>query len=233
MVFPMKAFLYGKKQKLIWGLFLIIAWGAVLILFMRYHGDMTAKELANYKPENPFVACLMMLGLFTLKSVDFLMHSGVLYAADGIMFSLPVALLLNLVGIVITVTPSYFIGRLWGPSVLETLYRKYPKLRVFTEHKEGGSLANAVLLRTVGLPIQIGSVYMGAANYRFGRFLAGSVLGLLPVMIPYTIMGESVGTRGSAAFIVALVIEGIACAASLVIYAVKAKRCVAQEETQP
>ena len=230
MVFTVK-YLLGKKQKLIWGLFLLVAWGAVIVLFMRYHGDLSAKELANYNPENPLLACLMMLGLFTLKSVDFLMHSGVLYAANGIMFPLPAALLLNLVGIVISVTPTYFMGRVWGPPVIEALYNKYPKLRVFTEHKEGGSLANAVLLRTVGLPIQIGSVYMGAANYRFGRFVAGSVLGLLPIMIPYTVMGDSVGTRGSAAFIFALAVEGLALAASVVIYAAKAKRCVERKES--
>lgn len=220
----MKPFQFGKKQKLLWGLFLLCAWGTVILLFSRHHGGLTAKELANYKPDNSFLSCLVMLGLFALKSVDFLMHSGVLYAASGIMFPLPAALLLNTLGIMITVTPTYFLGRIWGPPVIETLCRKYPKLRIIADDQKGGSLAVAILLRTVGLPIQVGSVYMGAANYRFGRFLLGSVLGLLPVMIPYTIMGENAGKPGSPAFVIALATEILLHFGSVLIFAVIAKR---------
>ena len=220
----MKSFHYGKKYKLLWGLFLLAAWSTVIILFVRHNGGFSAQELARYKPERPFVSCLVMLGLFALKSVDFLIHSGVLYAADGIMFPLPAALLLNLVGIVITVTPTYFLGKLWGPPVIEALCRKYPKLHAFTDDKKGGSLLVSILMRTVGLPIQVGSVYMGAADYHFGRFLLGSVIGLLPVMIPYTVLGESAGKSGSPAFIIAVGTEIFLHFASVFILALKAKQ---------
>ena len=116
---------YGKKYKLLWGLFLLVAWSTVIVLFARNQDDLSAQALASYQPERPFVSGLVMLGLFLLKSVDFLIHSGILYAAVGIMFPLPIALLLNLVGIVITVTPAYFMGRIWGPAVIETIYEKY------------------------------------------------------------------------------------------------------------
>lgn len=220
---------YGKTYKLLWGLFLLAAWSTVIVLFVRHQDGLSAQALASYQPERPFVSCLIMLGLFLLKSVDFLIHSGILYAAVGIMFPLPIALLLNLVGIIITVTPAYFLGRIWGPAVIETLYEKYPRLRTFTQGREGGSFLVSFLLRTVGLPIQIGSVYMGAANYSFGRFLSGSVFGLLPIMIPYTVMGESADKPGSPAFIVALTIEVLTVIASLVAGAVMAKHRVASK----
>lgn len=220
----MKPYQFGKKQKLLWGLFLLCAWGTVILIFSRHHGGFTAKELANYKPDNPLLSCLVMLGLFALKSVDFLMHSGVLYAASGIMFPLPAALLLNTVGIMISVTPTWFLGKIWGPPVIETLCQRYPKLRVIADDEKGGSLAVAILLRTVGLPIQAGSMYMGAANYRFGRFLLGSVLGLLPIMIPYTVMGENAGKPGSLAFVIALATELLLHVVSVITFAVIAKR---------
>ena len=220
----MRFFHYGKKYKFLWGLFLLAAWSTVIVLFARHQDNLSAQALASYQPERPFLSCLVMLGLFLLKSVDFLIHSGILYAAVGIMFPLPVALLLNLIGIIITVTPAYFMGRIWGPAVIETLYEKYPRLRFYTQGAAGGSFMVALLLRTVGLPIQIGSVYMGAANYSFGRFLSGSVLGLLPVMVPYTVMGESAGKPGSPVFVIALTIEILTVIASLVVGAVMAKR---------
>ena len=225
----MRLFHFGKKYKLFWGLFLVAAWSTVIVLFVRHQDGLSAQALASYQPERPFVSCLVMLGLFLLKSVDFLIHSGILYAAVGIMYPLPIALLLNLVGIVITVTPAYFMGRIWDPAVIDTLYEKYPRLRTFTQGTAGGSFMVAFLLRTVGLPIQVGSVYMGAANYRFGRFLSGSVLGLLPIMVPYTIMGENAGKPGSPAFVVALSIEVLTVIVSLLIGAVMAKHHVASK----
>lgn len=228
----MKSFQYGKKEKLLWGLFLLCAWGAVIFFFTRHHGSFTAKELANYKPESPLLSCLVMLGLFALKSVDFLMHSGVLYAASGIMFPLPAALLLNLAGIIISVTPSYFLGRVLGPPVIESLCGKYPKLRILADDTGGGSIAVSILLRTVGLPIQVGSVYMGAANYSFGRFLLGSVIGLLPVMIPYTVMGEAADKPGSPAFVIALSIEILFLIGSVVIFAVLARHRMKRSAVQ-
>ena len=228
----MKPFQYGKKQKLLWGLFLLAAWGTVIFFLLRHRGGLSAKELAAWQPERPFVSCLVMLGLFLLKSVDFLIHSGVLYAADGIMFPLPLALLLNLVGIVITVTPSYFLGRLWGPPVMEALFQKYPKLRAF-ESDDGGSLLIAVLLRTAGLPIQVGSVYMGAAGYRFGRFLLGSLLGLTPMMVPYTVMGGSASNMRSPVFIIAIAAEVLVTVLSVAACALTLRRRAAKTARQP
>ena len=220
---------YGKKYKLLWGLFLLVAWSTVIVLFARNQDDLSAQALASYQPEQPFVSFLVMLGLYLLKSVDFLIHSGILYAAVGIMFPLPIALLLNLVGIIITVTPAYYLGRIWVPAAIETLYEKYPRLHFYTQGAAGGSFMVAFLLRTVGLPIQIGSVYMGAANYGFGRFLSGSVIGLLPIMIPYTVMGESAGKPGSPVFTAALIIEIFTIIASLVVGAVMAKHRVSSK----
>ena len=220
----MKSFHFGKKEKLLWGLFLAAAWGTVIYLFLRHQGGFSAKELASYHPENPLLSCLVMLGLFALKSVDFLIHSGVLYAASGIMFPLPAALLLNVVGTVIAITPTYFLGKALGSSMIDSLMEKYPKLRAFAQTEEGGSLLIAFLLRAIGLPIQVGSLYMGAANYRFSRFLLGSLLGLLHVIIPYTVMGDKADNVGSPIFIIAIVIEVLSIACSAVVWAVISRR---------
>jgi len=83
------------RWKWIWGAVLAFAWTSVVVLFVKSNGNLSVQELLNYQPESTLLALLTMAGLFLLKSVDFLMHSGVLYAANGIMFPPPVALLLN------------------------------------------------------------------------------------------------------------------------------------------
>ena len=105
------------KWKWLWGVILLFAWSTVLLVFLKSNGNLSVNSILNYKPENTGLAILSMLGLFLLKSVDFLMHSGVLYAADGIMFPLPAAVMINLIGAAIMLTPTYFIGRTLGEPV--------------------------------------------------------------------------------------------------------------------
>ncbi len=214
----MKFFSFGKKQKLLWLLCLLAAWGAVAFLFVRHRGALSAKELANYRPEQPLLSALMMVGIFLLKSVDVIMHSGVLYAADGILFSLPAALLLNTLGIVIMVTPFYFLGRAWGTPVIDALHRRYPKLREFDCSEDGGSVALAALIRTAMVPVWAANLYMGAARFSFVRYLLGSVLGLVPVMIPYTVMGESASDVRSPVFLGSVAAEVLVFLVSLTVY---------------
>ena len=220
----MKQIRFGKKLKLLWGLILAAAWICVGMLLYKMHGGFTAQELVNYQPDSPFLSGLIMLGLFFLKSVDFLMHSGVLYAANGIMFPLPLALLLNLTGIVIVFMPAYFAGRAFGPSILQTLTDKYPKLRAIARQQEKDELVFAVLMRSVGLPLHIASLYMGAAQFDFKRYIAGSVLGILPLMIPYTVMGESANNIHSPAFWISLGVEILVTVISIVIYRIMKKK---------
>ena len=77
------------KGKWLWCAAMLCVWAAVIGLFVSNHGHLTVRQLLDYTPEEPVTAVFVMLGLFCLKSLDFIMHSGVLYAADGVMFPSP------------------------------------------------------------------------------------------------------------------------------------------------
>ena len=202
-----KQAVWTKKQKFIWGVILVAAWCLIGLIFYKTNGGLTVEQLVTYKPKNPVAAALAMLGLFALKSVDFIMHSGVLYAASGVMFPLPVALALNIVGAVVMVTPCYFIGRALGTPILEELRKKYPRLNDFVSRPLGGELVLSLLMRSSGLSLHVGSLYLGAAQTDFGKYLLGSVLGLLPIMIPFTIMGTSANDPSSPVFLTAFAVK--------------------------
>ena len=105
------------KGKWLWCAAMLCVWATVIGIFIRNHGNLTVQQLLDYSPEEPVKAVFVMLGLFCLKSLDFVMHSGVLYAADGVMFPLPCALLLNMIGAAIICTAPYFVGRSLGTPV--------------------------------------------------------------------------------------------------------------------
>ena len=208
----------NHKKRLVWGGCLLLLWSGVALLFYRMHGNFSLQELLRYQPENPLPAALVMCGLFLLKSVDFIIFSPILYAASGIMFPLPAALLLNLLGSLILSIVPYFVGQSLGAPILEWIYRKYPKFSETGHLSKRGTFLLTVVLRCVGIPINIVSLYMGAANFSFWPYLAGSVLGILPIMLPYTVIGESAADPRSFLFICALAVRIIMIILSSVLY---------------
>lgn len=192
------------KWKYLWGVILLLAWLCVLVLFLKCNGALSVNTILNYKPENSALAALSMFGLFLLKSVDFIMHSGVLYAANGIMFPLPVAVILNVIGAAIMITPTYFIGRTLGEPVLIWIVDKYPKIHLIAEISERREFIVSMLMRMIGLPLLPVGLYIGAVKCHFTSYLLGSLIGLFPLLLTYTIMGESAGDLSSPVFWYAL-----------------------------
>ena len=66
-------------------------------------------------------------------------------------------------------------------------------------------------------------MYMGARKCRFLPYLLGSVLGLIPRMIPYTLMGSSAADFRSPVFLGAIAAELILIALALLLYRYKIK----------
>ncbi len=207
-----------KRLRWIWGTCLLLMWGCAIALFVRTNGWLSIEELLHYKPESNRMAVLAMLGLFALKSVDFLINSGVLYAVSAILFPLPAALALNLVGAAIISAVPYCLGRSLGAPLLALIRQRYPKLRRLEVVQTKGVFFFALLMRCVGIPVCIVGVYFGADKSGFQKYMAGSVLGLMPMMIPYTFLGDSAADFHSPVFIAAAAVRVLVLVLSALLY---------------
>lgn len=214
------------KGKWIWSALLLCVWAAVIGIFIANHGNLTVQQLLDYTPKEPIRALFVMLGLFCLKSLDFVMHSGVLYAASGVMFPLPCALALNLLGAAIMVTAPYFVGRSLGTPVAKRLRARYPKLANLERLRLGNGFLTAMFLRVASTPLTIASVYMGATGMRFGPYLAGSLVGLIPVMASYAVMGAAADDPSSPQFFAGAGAIAVTTVLSLLIYALLLRRAL-------
>ncbi len=212
------------KGKWIWSALLLCVWAAVIAIFLANHGNLTVQQLLDYTPEEPLLALFAMLGLFCLKSLDFVMHSGVLYAACGVMFPMPCALVLNLIGAAIMVTAPYCLGRSLGTPIARRLREKYPKLANIEKLRMGNGFLTAMFLRVASTPLTIASVYMGATGMAFGPYLAGSLTGLLPVIISYAVMGAAADDPDSPAFLAGAGAIAVTTVLSLIVYALLLRR---------
>ena len=70
---------------------------------------------------------------------------------------------------------------------------------------------------------------MGVAQFAFPQYLLGSLLGLLPIMLPYIIMGSSASDYTSPAFRIALIAEILVSVLSVVINAAMKKQQEAKD----
>ena len=80
------------------------------------------------------------------------------------------------------------------------------------------------LVRMIRLPSDVASLYMGAVHVEYKKYLLGSLLGMLPHAITYTIMGMSIQDIRSPQFIISLCAEIAYILISSAVYTVYRKR---------
>ena len=184
-----------------------LIWATIIVILFIHRKELSAEEIARYTPKNPWLAAIVMLALFALKSLSIVIYSGLLYAANGILFPLPVAIILNLVGTVIMVSLPYRIGKKTGASAVDEIREKYPKAEALHDLRAQNDFFFSFLVRMVRLPSDVASLYMGAVHVEYKKYLLGSLLGMLPHTITYPIMGMSIRDIRSPQFMISLCAE--------------------------
>ncbi|MCD7756485.1 MAG: VTT domain-containing protein [Firmicutes bacterium] len=204
---------------------LLLICAVLALLFVISRDKLTVEQLLLYTPSAPLAAAAVMLGLFGLKSFCMFLYCGLLYAACGVLFPLPGALAVNLAGTVIMITLPYLLGRRSGGAALERMVEKHPKLSLFMEFKDENPWFLSLFMRLASvLPSDLISIFLGAGGIPYGKYLLGSVLGMLPTIVAFTVMGMSVRDVTSPAFLIALGAEAALVVLSAALYALLHRR---------
>ena len=181
--------------------------------------ELSVQNISRLVTENVALSALILLLLYSLKSLSVAFPIAVLEVVAGIVFPLPIALLLNLIGIVIVLTIPYHIGRLSGHDLADQIIGRNKWLERISEYQSKNAFFVSFLLRVIAiLPGDIVSMYLGASGIRFPQFLTGCLLGALPRMIAYTIAGDSIMTPNSPAFIISVLLSVLLAVISFAVH---------------
>jgi uncharacterized membrane protein YdjX (TVP38/TMEM64 family) len=181
--------------------------------------ELSVQNISRLVTENVALSALILLLLYALKSLSVAFPIAVLEVVAGIVFPLPIALLLNLIGIVIVLTIPYHIGRLSGHDLADQIIGRNKWLERISEYQSKNAFFVSFLLRVIAiLPGDIVSMYLGASGIRFPQFLTGCLLGALPRMIAYTIAGDSIMTPNSPAFIIFVLLSVLLAVISFAVH---------------
>lgn len=194
---------------------LVMAILAVVLGVLILCGVLDLNRLMTLVADKPALAVLMALALFALKGVSVVIIYNVLVVAVSLVFPLPEALIVNAVGLAVSLSVSYAIGRKTDPADLNAMLDRHPRIkRFFTAFQELG-FASCFAIHMLGLSMEILGVLFGMTRTNFWTYLISSWLAIYPGTVCFTILGNRLDFR-SPVFWVFLVINVVLIAYALV-----------------
>ena len=136
---------------------------------------------------------LAVLGVYLVKALVFVIPASVIYVAVGAALPAAEAVCLNLLGILLEVTVTYFLGRFLGADYVERLLSKKEAGRKILKMDIQNKKSLMFTVRFLpAFPIDFVSLFFGASHCNFFKYLLFSVLGIAPRVILFTILGDGI-----------------------------------------
>ena len=132
-------------------------------------------------------------GIYLVKAVLFIIPASLIYISIGMAFSPVTACLISLVGIILEVTATYFLGRFLGGDYVEKLLKKSKGGQKILEMKLNDNFPALLGIRALPVfPIDFVSLFWGASKCKFPRYFIASVVGIMPRVVLFTILGDGI-----------------------------------------
>ena len=167
---------------------LLIAGGALAFILTR--GSIGVQELLAWSPENKWLAALAALAAYALKSQTVVVPYALIATAVGLIFDLPAALAVNTLGSVVCISLPYLAGRGSDGVLVDALLARQPRMRAFYEANRRHLFLVSLVLRVANLSNDILGLVFGSLKMKYWEYLLSSLVGILPAMVLYTVLGN-------------------------------------------
>lgn len=167
---------------------LLIAGGAVAFILTR--GSIGVQELLAWSPENKWLAALAALAAYALKSQTVVVPYALIATAVGLIFDLPAALAVNTLGSMVCISLPYLTGRGSDGVLVDALLARQPRMRAFYEANRRHLFLVSLVLRVANLSNDILGLVFGSLKMKYWEYLLSSLVGILPAMVLYTVLGN-------------------------------------------
>lgn len=180
---------------------------------------MTVEDILSFTPENYFLAAIVILLIYSIKSLSVFFPLLILYISVGTIFPLPIALFINWLGLFICITIPYFMGRFLGKEWMDILLKKYKKAQNLNQLKSENEWFLSYFLRVINLlPGDIVSMFLGSIKVSYKKYAIGSIVGLTPTMLAVTVVGANITDPKSPLFLMSISATILLSITSIIIY---------------
>lgn len=140
-----------------------------------------------------YIAIAIILGVYFVKAVLLVLPASLIYISVGLVMDWKIAVLVNMLGIVIEVITTYFLGKFLGKDAVEKKLSKTKGGEKLLAMKGRNKNTATFIIRFVpAFPIDFSSLFMGAFDFKFLPYFLFSVAGLAPRVIGFTILGDGI-----------------------------------------
>ncbi len=192
---------------------------AIIIFCIVNHRFFSMEYLSTHMPSKPMTATCYSLLIYALKSLSVMFPKRAIEIAVGAVFPKGWAFVINLTGSALGFAIAYFMGKALGEEYVDKLVYRYPKFKAIVECQNSSTVFISFFLRTMTfIPIDVASMYMGASKSSFGKYMLGSVIGIIPSVIIGTFMGQYFLDPFSKGFILSFALLAVMSVISLICY---------------
>lgn len=182
------------------GILTVLVMAALLVLILRDPQGVTG-WLLDHMPEPLILKILMVILLYFLQGiVPFFMYN-IVVLISSMVFSFPVAMAVNCFGTMACMVGPYWVGKYLRLPALQRRVEENRLLRRFSQGHTGGQFLLSYLLRAIGLSNTVLGVFFGSMGMPFWDFLVSGLLGVLPAMVCFSILGNTKSLRSPALWI--------------------------------
>ena len=188
-----------------------------VIIFLFYFRNIDVDEILSFTPRNIILAIACFFIMYAIETFALVFPIPLLYAAAGVMFDPFIALAVNIIGLIISLTVAYLFGRHVKHSAASHFVKKYPKIEQFATTKNEFFLSFMTRIIAV-IPADVISQFLGSIKVDYKKYIAGSFVGAFPSMVAITILGTAITDPKSPEFIWSVTATVLIALVSLLIY---------------
>ena len=193
----------------------IMLCAAVGVLILTSTGKIDIKRIPEIAQDNKGVAVIIIMGLFALKGVSGVIVYDALVLAIAMIFPTWETIVLTLIGTIITLSISYFMGTAINTEQLKAKIEENPKLsRYYWMAEKYGAAANAIL-HLMALSMELLGMLFGALKLGYIKYLLSALLGMLPNIFSFIFIGKNPDIHSPSLWIMIAVYAGFIVAAFL------------------
>lgn len=201
---------YGKLIKIlqiITGILLLIFVVIGIILIQKYNIKVSnIKNLSQMITGGIMTVSLVLIGISVIKSFALVFPPAVLLSICGYMMpNYFLAVAVNFVSVILSLSIPYFLGRFTGAGMVDTLKGKFKAVRKIDDFVGTNEVKMTGLFKFAGImPGDLSSLLFGAMDVSYKNFMIGSVLGNIPLILIYTLFGILLKSVGEKPWVVAI-----------------------------
>ncbi|MBQ7950619.1 MAG: TVP38/TMEM64 family protein [Clostridia bacterium] len=217
---------HSKKKTFFWigvGVILLPVLVVLLYTLTKKITGLTPDDISAFTHGNVLFEVGIVLLIYVVKSVLFFIPVAFCYILTGNLFPPLYSILLNIAGISLTLTITFFIGKRLGKEFVEKIVSRSKKVKKFMENTDKSNVTLFALRASGIFPVELISLVCGCTGYGYWSFLGLSLLAMVPTLIPFTVMGDALKNPLSKEFILPFVIAIVMMVGSLIYYKLRQK----------